>query len=318
MSLGALIVLSSYYTMHLHAAQKDNAYKLKVVEMRALPLMRKMLKDPLMPDAIRAATVKLEGYDSWSDAFKCALLTRRVASSTNQASLWVSKSNDLSIALFLTNDDVIENHKEPDWKSLQPKWDAFVNRYWPALRRTNSWDKALSSYAPGRGLFKLKYRADRQGIEIATLELEIRLADGRIGGLRLQDRTNEFMLDLKSAVIPPAPSHQRILQAIPKALLQAESSAVYQQKGVWIRTKKLQRLKIIERSRGYIRPKNKAGFDHAVSFVKVAGSSSDGSTFIFEATYDEKSNVATVTSNIAGPLSPKELKQISTPSTPQH
>lgn len=90
-----------------------------------------------------------------------------------------------------------------NWNTLTKNWDAFVARHWPDVHFRRTEDPGKSAFPKtSSGFYNLSvsYCAVQQGIEVASLQLSVQPADGKISMVDCSD-DRELLRDF--AVPPP-------------------------------------------------------------------------------------------------------------------
>ena len=193
-------------------------------EINAVNSVERILSDPLMPGYIQNSKL-LKINDSEQDAsrqneeyktleFIIVPKGARQKDTLNSCNIDLSKDGNFDFMLFLANNDVMEIAGEPNWEKIAPQWDVFVNRFWPGMRRVSDWKNQIAGYKAGRGIFLIEYALERDELLLKTLVLEVRLADGKIGGVNFQDWSGHIAKQSAKHPPPPSPSKETVLRAI--------------------------------------------------------------------------------------------------------
>lgn len=303
-----LIIISTFFCCAV-PLQAEEKVDFKRVEQQAVSLLRQILKDPMLPQSINQATLKL-----WSDPEFDKEITKDTSglylkkyalvpsvTHLDEASIWIKPSGEFNMSLWLTNQDAPEPVKEPDWDKLASQWDSFVTRYWPGLQRESDWRQAMMKYAPGRGVFNLQYALHEQGFVVASLTLDIRLADGKVGGLNFVDRRQKMQEVFKKHPAPPAPTQAAMLDAVIKAVSEHKVRQL---------PLPLSSPQIVENSRGYSRlifaPTEKERTFGWGTTLKVIADAPKNELYLINAQYDEERQKAYI-GTIDGPFEKKFL-----------
>jgi hypothetical protein len=197
-----------------HAASKEET----------LALAQKILSDPMLPGSFQGAKIsgqvshkpsKDEDWESYD------LLIHGKSDSLSRISLFPGAPNDYEFLLFLNNgEDLAPRPPVTDWDKMVPQWDAFVNRYWPGLHRISDWKTEIWRHS-GSGTFSIQYVLTEQKMELFRVVLDIRLVDGKVGGVGTEN--NRYLL--KGKPIPTPPSDEQIISAVRDVLKEKQYPA---------------------------------------------------------------------------------------------
>lgn len=205
------------------------------------------------------------------------------SNSVNQAHLFPRGGGAFDFDLFLANDDQTMGAKEPDWAKLEPQWDAFVARYWPGLERVSDWRREILRYRPGRGLFTIQYALKDKEAEVFRVMLDIRLSDGKIGGVA----TSDVRPLLAGQPVISAPSPEALLASFRQAWTATNT------------TTPIHNLRFYDRSRDiFPDPQGGARFIYQIN---ILAEDEKNQELIINASYDEKAGTTKI-----GPVSTQE------------
>lgn len=137
-------------------------------------------------------------------------------SSLNSISVGVAEYQNpgqFYFSVSLANSDARESEEKIDWEAKSKQWDAFVARHWPdvPLVRETEWKDALANYG-SRGMMRILYAHRVEDVLIYKVELEIRVADGLLGGLG----GGGYGALLKQRPLTPAPTRAEVAEAVLK------------------------------------------------------------------------------------------------------
>ncbi|MEO6906742.1 MAG: hypothetical protein ABI210_02520, partial [Abditibacteriaceae bacterium] len=190
-----------------------------------LALTQKILSDPMIPETFRDAKIsdKMnhkptidEGWETYD------LLIQGKPRFVTEIALFkrAPDTYDFLIQMDNTNDPP-QGEPVEDWDKLVPQWDAFVKRYWPDLHRISDWKTEIRRYSSD-GTFMMKYVLTDQKLEIFSVDLSIRLSDGKIGGVGTQD----VRYLLKDKKISPPPTTEQLISAVKAALAKNKNNTI--------------------------------------------------------------------------------------------
>ena len=181
--------------------------------------IRNLFSDPLFPAYYRGCrTVKEEGF--LPDGVEYYLVPESVDVSKDHwkalDSIFVGVGEKQSpgqfyFSVFLTNSDARESEEKIDWEAKSKQWDAFIARHWPGvpLVRETDWKDALANYG-SRGVMRIFYSYRVEDVSFYDVELDIRVADGLIGGLG----GGGYGASLKQRKLTPAPVRSEVAEAV--------------------------------------------------------------------------------------------------------
>lgn len=258
-------------------------------------LLRAILKDPIMSQGMQSAQLKFvekksieSGKNTQMELLEYDLTGIKLGSGINKANISSRDKKTFDIDIFLANGDQTVVSKEPDWEKLQPQWDAFVARYWPGLERLNDWHREILRYRPGRGLFIIQYALKDKEAKVFRVMLDIRLSDGKIGGVA----TSDVRPLLAGQPVLAAPSPETLLESFRQAWAASHAKTP------------IQGLSFSDKSRDvFPDPLGGARFVYQLNIIAQDDKMQE---LIINAVYDEK----TGTTQIGSVLTQKELDEI--------
>lgn len=182
-----------------------------------LVLAQKLLSDSLVPTYFQGAKISEKMSHKPSDKEKWEsydILTQGKRDSLSRIALFQRAPDTYDFRIILDNlNNNSGGESVTDWDKMVPKWDAFVARYWPNTHRISDWQNEIWRRS-GSGTFTIQYVFVKQNLELFKVSLNIRLSDGKIGGISTRD-TRFLFRDKK---IPPPPTNEQIFKAVRKAL----------------------------------------------------------------------------------------------------
>ena len=255
-----------------------------------------ILKDPIMPDSIRGGVLKEIPQDGRDEqniqqvARKFSFLTYDIhsigkTSSVQSCNMIFWDDERYHLSLFLSNDERSDPLENLDWKMVTSACDDFVSRFWPGSSRQNDYQKALENFQPGRGVFTLEYELKQENFVSSSVSIDVRLSDGKLGGLKVIDYRPYISRLLQDPATPPKLADKELLTVIDTAITSRIKQGDLPFSGI-------NKLKIKELSRRYGKPlaigSPKDGkVETFISDLIVLGDSNDGETFRIELEYDE-------------------------------
>ncbi|MDQ3815035.1 MAG: hypothetical protein M3347_13940 [Armatimonadota bacterium] len=258
-------------------------------------LIKRILNDPMLPESVHGAQLVFKDKDPKkardyliADSLNYKILkVRGFNNSIDGAHIYPRDANTFDFSIFLVNEDQTEVSEEPDWAKLEPQWDAFVARYSPGLERISDWRRE-NWRSGGRGLFTIQYALKDKEAQVFRVGLNIRLADGKIGGVG----TSDMRPLLAGKPVPLAPSPDTLLAAFRQAWTASRAGTPLRNLRFWDKIRQ-------------IFPDGKGGaiFNYAIN---VLADTEDGKTLIINANYAESSAKIEISSVITQ----EELKQL--------
>lgn len=210
----ALLILFAWFMNCVTIGHSDVQAQRAIAER----LVHRILQDPNVPTHGQSSHLELVDESELPKQYIYSIHTEKNKHFTALDSCSIILDGDsINLMLTLSNQDVTEVFAEPDWNSQSKKWDIFVNKYWPMLLRYSDWKDAIAKYAPGRGTFSIKYIQRENDVTLKHLTLDIRLADGKIGGLNLIDYQQHFQRILNGKALPQPVHEDKILESVRKA-----------------------------------------------------------------------------------------------------
>ncbi len=251
-------------------------------------LIERILNDPMLPRSVKGARLvlkdkhsKREGDYLTGDSIDYDITNIGLNSSVNKAHIYPRATNTFDISIFFANDDQIEAIMEPKWEKLELGWDAFVSRYWPGLERLDDWRREISRYRPGRGLFTIRYVLKDKDAQVFSVDVDIRLADGKIGGVSTLDKRPL----LTSNPVTLAPSQDTLLAAARKAWMDSRAKT------------SLHNLRFLDKNRFiFLAPTGGISIHYSSNLL---AETDDSKTVVINADYDEIAGKTQITSVIS-------------------
>lgn len=205
-----MLVLLSSVTWGAPAHEEE-----KLLE-EALTLIHRILNDPMMPVRVHGARCVRLGSSDGRMEFGLVPAGDKVSRPGDFLSIRILDDGHYDFMLLLA-DDTIEHRQDPDWEQMAPRWDAFVSRYWPGLRRASLLEKERKRWVSGSGTFVMQWALKQNEAEVFRVMLGICLADGK---LRAVSTSDERPL-LAGKPVPPPPTREIVFEAVHKALTEA-------------------------------------------------------------------------------------------------
>jgi len=178
-----------------------------------LSLAQQVLSDPMLPEAYHTATIsgksshtasKEENWESYS------IIVKGRSESHSRISLFERDPNTYDFSLFLMgSDNDFSNQSVPVWNDMVPKWDAFVEHYWPGMHRVSDWKNEIWRRS-GSGTFTIQYTLTKSNLVLFKVSLRIRLSDGKISGID----TSDVRFLFKKTDITPPPATEQIISSV--------------------------------------------------------------------------------------------------------
>lgn len=212
----ALLTLVQSFELAGAATKEDTLKKIESI-----------LKDSMLPQSAHGSILQAT-RERHKGIISYAIVNpgRLSPNSVNQVSLFPREGETFDFSIFLANDDGTQPDREPDWAKLETQWDAFVTRYWPnmKLERIDDWRREILRYRANRGLFTIQYALKQQDVQVFRVGLDIRLADGKIGGMNTQGA--HYINLFKGKILLPPTENQVLLTAFESALREQRSKGV--------------------------------------------------------------------------------------------
>lgn len=289
--------------------------KQNLLEAKGLPTVYKIINDPMFSTRVHGSQLILDERKFTDGVLQANYNFVKDKSSDNisSVSFLCDKNDDIDFLIFLTNDDVTDVIKSPDWEKMQPQWDAFVTRYWPGMQRIDNWQTILRNYEPGRGVSSMRYALKEQGIDVMSLSLNVRLADGKIGGLDFVNDSSKMHTEMKGLKMMPPPAKTEMLTALAQIL--ASLKLTYYDHGRTITTSNYTNIHIVEIKRGYSFHKNAEGLVYGYDKLIFNADVSPEKMYVFRATYDEETRKATIDGETSDPMDKPKSQPVSPPGT---
>jgi hypothetical protein len=166
----------------------------------------RVLRDRAVVNGYEKAELKYKGKTSfgWTEYKIIRPAFPSLYSSPDTVAVRNHLDNSYDFRLFIDS-PVVEAMGEVNWNQMVPEWDGFISRCWPqlsrSLKRSVDWRTALRDYNANRGVFSLDYHLVQDSIRLVRLNLEIRLADGKITTIYLTD--DRHLLKQQKSKSPP-------------------------------------------------------------------------------------------------------------------
>jgi len=210
----------------------------KFQQKKILKLTKQVLADPAIAETLRNGELQYAPREETAEEansktvpeytiFDYKIITKPQRNFAQSFFMGVSDDGAYRLSLFSSNDELKELTSSPDWEKLKPEWDAFVAKYWPGLKPRTLWQNAIKDYEADRGLFTLTYDFREQNLILAQVRIDIRLADGKIGGFNIDDQRPRLRRHLQGRPIPPAPDRGALMQAVRSALVAHDGEHEY-------------------------------------------------------------------------------------------
>ena len=192
----------------------------------AVKVVTGLVNDPFFPAAYHGATLlgpRVGDVETYHRLVYIYTLKRRAdappTAEGEAGAVYLSSGTGGVITLYVkTRSEDCATAEIPSWPKLVPQWDAFARRHWPGIRRLSNWQADMSRYAAGDGTFTLQYGYTVHEAEIFMVALDIRLCDGRVGSVAVQDMRGRLG---PKAKIPPAPRRADLIAAVLRGLRRA-------------------------------------------------------------------------------------------------
>ncbi len=285
------VLISGALTLLLTLASGAAPAKAATQE-QILALITRILNDPMLPESAHGARLEAEPEAGhrfikyklinagkiptgiWGNFYSCALYPR--------------DDDVFDFSISLAPDDVSEVTEEPDWNRMEAQWDAFIARHWPhlGLERLDDWRREIFRYASGSQSFSIQYAVRRQEALLFRVILNIRLADGKIGGVATQQA--DVLALSQNRVVPPPPDKQAILSAFVHVLQQRHEQALGEVPARAAEWPELRNLRITNTWRFTMCVNDQIVFDTAVN---LQGETPDGKIFIVSGSYFEQAGL---------------------------